>query len=67
MLEERSDLQVVREFWNRKPVKGVGLAMKLNWNDKSNNPQMKDIRNEAVRFYTGIGTATSEDGILSKE
>ena len=41
--------------------------MKLNWNDKSNNPQMKDIRNEAVRFYTGIGTATSEDGILSKE
>ena len=36
---KRTDLLVVREFWNRKPVKGVGLAIKFNWNDTQNSSQ----------------------------
>jgi hypothetical protein len=35
--ESRPNLQVVREFWNRRPVSGVGLAMKLNWEEQSEN------------------------------
>lgn len=27
---------------------------------------MKEIRNEAVKFYTGIGTADGKDGIFHK-
>ena len=61
-------MQVVRDFWNRRPVKGVGLAIKLNWDGRSSSdPYLKEIRNEAVSFYTGIGTATSDDGVFSKE
>ena len=28
---EMSDLQVVRDFWQRKSIKGVGRAIRLNW------------------------------------
>jgi len=28
------NLQVIREFWSRRPVKGIGLAMKLNWEEQ---------------------------------
>lgn len=27
----RPDLQVVRDFWQRKSIKGVGRAIRLNW------------------------------------
>ena len=33
LAQKRPDLQVVREFWSRKPVKGVGISIRLNWND----------------------------------
>lgn len=64
-------MQIVSEFWNRRPVKGVGLAMKLNWDDQtasqSQNAQIKEIRKDAVRYYTGLGNASCEDGIFTKE
>ena len=57
-------MQIVREFWMRRPVKGVGMSIKLNWNDETNAVQIKEIRQEAVRFYTGIGSNT-KDGIFT--
>lgn len=42
--------------------------MKLNWNESNgNNLRTREIRDEAVKLYTGIGgTASGEDGIFSK-
>ena len=65
-----ADLKVAREFWNRRPIKAVGLAMKLNYwqgqeyNDP--NPQIKEVRREAIRYFTGIGLKRSEDGVFTK-
>jgi hypothetical protein len=64
---EKGDLQIVRDFWSRRSVKAVGLAVRMNWEEKTNQAHVKEIRQEAVQFYTGIGTAASEDGIFSKE
>ena len=54
----KPDLQIVREFWKRRPVKGIGMAIKLNWNDETEVAQIKEIRQEAVRLYTGIGSSS---------
>ena len=58
---------IVRDFWNRKQVKGIGRAIKLNWGAQGNGGAVKEIRAEAVRLYTGIGTADSKNGIFSRE
>ena len=39
--------------------------MKLNWDDSTNDEQVKEIRKEAVRCYTGIGNAVGRDGIFT--
>ena len=41
--------------------------MKLNWEEQSENAQMKEIRKESVRLYTGTGAQTSKDGIFRRE
>ena len=60
---------MVRDFWNRKPIKGVGLAMKLNYwqSQENNNPHLKEIRKEAVRYFTGIGNYASKDGVFNRQ
>ena len=63
----RPTMQVIREFWNRRAVKAVGLAMQLDWEDHAESAQVKAIRKQAVRLFTGIGTSVSEDGIFSSE
>ena len=66
---------IVRDFWNRKQVKGIGRAIKLNWEQDNSAASttsgggggVKEIRGEAVRLYTGIGTADSKNSIFSKQ
>ena len=43
--------------------------MKLNyWQGSENNdPHIKEIRREAVRYFTGIGMKRSEDGVFTRE
>lgn len=61
---------IIRDFWNRKQVKGIGRAIKLNWehdNSASGSSNVKEVRGEAVRLYTGIGTADNKNGIFSRQ
>ena len=44
----KADLLIVREFWNRKPVKAIGLAMKLNWEGSNHQYKINEIRREAI-------------------
>ena len=64
---DKPDLQVVREFWQRKSVKGVGLSLKLNCENRPNEGSMREVRQEAVRNYTGIGSIKGKDGIFSSD
>jgi len=65
--DARPNLLVVQEFWRRKPVSAVGLAIKLNWDEQQQNAQLKEIRKEAVRLFTGVGTSTNIDGVFTRD
>ena len=67
LLQDSPNLQVVREFWCRRPVKAVGLSMNLDWKDQSNG-QMLKVRSEGVNNFMGSQLAqASSTGIFSQE
>lgn len=71
--KDQPNLAVIKAFWQRRTVDGVGLALRLNWQEpnpvgqallQQKNNQLKDIRTEAIKLFTGTGAGN--DGVFGR-